>query len=558
LSKPKEYSDQAKSDQNSITTLKLLLSKESVYPHLTESDKIPNYDGYIEILEDKIPIGKIEVQVKTLRKEYTIPSKSIEISVLMYIRDSALLPFVFIAVDQTLNKAFWKYIDRQHAIELINKALEKSEEQESISIQFENESDLPTKSPYEHWKELVTSQKAILHSHSQLLKKLVASTEENEKLKKLQGTDHQERDPKYLYLNRFLEQLNNLCQSEFHVLRHLFMPEFYKFGIGVFEFSDTVIEYSLFAIEWEENQKPIIYSTGLSDGEKYNYPSLRRYFKINPILEFPEKQALVHVKEYVDILLERNLLWPQIECLEREYLFFLFKQKFNHLSNGNDNSISLVDFKNEIERYFSLVPKSESERMKEFPYSHFNLYRALDYIQNYRIKGETELQNLTPTKWQMQNIAIHLTENEIFPADVEQTLETYWLNLIEAYTQFIEENFPYLKSELSFWKKCDAFIIIPSKLDNRGSQPKYLIQLNYIELLCLDGTQEKKVFVMNDDKELYFDSSLKTINFRNQNYRLTRSLKMGISHLIDELPLRQGLFRILKEKLELYFKEKFK
>lgn len=150
---PAGYSGTAKSEAKSITILDFLLNEEKVISYLSKNDKTPNYDGYLESIDlNGYPIGKLEVQVKTLQKSnYDSPKYPIKSELLWYIKNVSDLPFLFIVVNQLDKKAFWKYISKGEAYEYLSIL----GEQDSINLDFDSSNEIRDFPPYEDWESLI-------------------------------------------------------------------------------------------------------------------------------------------------------------------------------------------------------------------------------------------------------------------------------------------------------------------------------------------------------------------------------------------------------------------
>jgi len=77
---------------------------------IKKRDKYPNFDGYIEIVDDQgYPQGKLEVQVKTL------PPGAVayycDLETIAY-TETTTLPVLLIMADNSSKKVYWKHADR--------------------------------------------------------------------------------------------------------------------------------------------------------------------------------------------------------------------------------------------------------------------------------------------------------------------------------------------------------------------------------------------------------------------------------------------------------------
>ncbi len=293
--KPAKYSCQSQSDAKSVHILKGKLIDRGFICDIKENDKIPNYDGYIECIDiDGYPKGKIEVQVKTISREYTTPSKSLKLKTLAYVRDCQL-PFVLIAVDQIKKIGFWKEITREFAKELIDLAIEKNPKQESISIKLDINQEISKTDLWVKWVDVINNQKHILERWNENQIDLIKAKEQLAQLIDSQKEENTETAPEYIYLNKFIDKLNSLINGRFNVVKNIYRTDFWRYGIAVFDTEEANISYGFFTIDWEENKKQIIrykIDSMLIGEFAFKYPFFKAYSGINPILSSPDKYAL--------------------------------------------------------------------------------------------------------------------------------------------------------------------------------------------------------------------------------------------------------------------------
>lgn len=553
----KRYTRNASSDMSSITTLKSILDLKKVIAHLSENDKTPNYDGYLEILDDKgIPIGKIETQVKTHREKYSNPSFSVTLNLLAYAKDVVQLPFILVAVDQKNKMAFWTEITPENARIFIDKALGGKQKSNSFSIQFEKGNEISLNPPYGSWKKIIENHKKLFRESTEINRQLIISEAELKKLKLKLDFIERDENPNYVQMHIFLDTLNNLFSSEFKIIRKLFVSDFWKFGIIIFgEVTESRIAYSLFSIDWNENPRQINKYKESNDFQKFisDYPSVRAYSGKNPILTTPVNYAYVKLWEYIKLMLDRKLLWPNNQYLQQEFLFHLKDTKFRNLTIEEIQELDLSSFKERIDNYLRLIPGSEKKLMHEFPEMNGNLFRALDYIQNFRIQGKQIINRLSPSKISLQNIATSVGERGKLPENIQTTLFDYWNALLNSYENVLDEFFPLVKEELS--NNNSTYIIIPF-IDASSFNIAYLAVL---KIKNENRKANRKIFIEMNQANVKFDFKKRIVLHNEKKYKFSNyeNERMSISSLIDDMPIRKGVYNLLLKNLNNYF-EKFR
>jgi len=106
-SEPAKYSKTDTSEADALAVFNFIIDRKQVKIHLQQRDKIPNYDGNLEITkDDQTPIGKLEVQMKKLDEgNKDNPKYQCELSFLSYCEQS-LMPILLVVVDTKNNLAF--------------------------------------------------------------------------------------------------------------------------------------------------------------------------------------------------------------------------------------------------------------------------------------------------------------------------------------------------------------------------------------------------------------------------------------------------------------------
>ena len=223
--------DFKESDGNAI--LKLILeSHKNIYCHFNELDKTPNFDGSFDILDVQqhmsIPLGKFEVQIKTLNHEYTNSNTRENCSKYKYSCDTKIFnavkeaitlnPCILFMVDVTRKKAFFKYVSLEFVLSL------KLENEESKMIYF-NDADEITDidSFYKMVRQIYTDRKLELSKGE---KNLLIT---NDKLTSEELSMLQEES----------DYLNDIFNRELKFIKERLFPDVWKFGIAYLKDEDA-------------------------------------------------------------------------------------------------------------------------------------------------------------------------------------------------------------------------------------------------------------------------------------------------------------------------------
>jgi len=233
--KPKSYPPTDSAEQDSKTIFESLIDRRFVKPEIETRSTHPNIDGTIELTnESGVPIGKFDIQLKTLPKGQT--SFSCDISLASYCQISTL-PILLICVDSKNRRAYWKHIN-PHMPELMGK-----EEQKSFTVHFSQASDsIDQSGVYMYrWKEIALDYQKCIEKYPIVSSKLA------EKLD-LVDIEPTERE----LFQSFIDTINNLLDNDFIAVKELIFPGVWKLGVGIISSDQHHIQYQIYRIPYKE------------------------------------------------------------------------------------------------------------------------------------------------------------------------------------------------------------------------------------------------------------------------------------------------------------------
>lgn len=236
------------SDGCAFLTLKLQKTRQ-IKVALNTDDKVPNLDGYIQVLQRMgnkvVPTSRFEVQVKTLNHDYTNNNKRGKISQYKYPTDTkainvvkegiTLNPVILFLVDSINEKIFWKHISETYAVEL------EIDTKNDKTIYF---NDCDGISELEPFIQMIID---IYDKKREVLK----SEEKN-----LIFTNFEDNDVIYSKLQDELIYLEKLLCDRFKYVTKLFFPEAWRFGIAYQE-DEEMITAGIYQIKKRERGKYI-------------------------------------------------------------------------------------------------------------------------------------------------------------------------------------------------------------------------------------------------------------------------------------------------------------
>lgn len=241
---PATHSLNARKDRISVYTVCRIMGKHAIarganikpVTDLQVDDKWPNIDGYVELTDYRgKPFGKMEIQVKFLpKKNRKRPKKACGSRFLLYCRDVAQLPVMFLAVDISSDVAHWLHISPEF-VEGLGDRLN----QESVQLEFPSENiiSLENRSYLEDWR-------LISERRCEALRKYGAYS----RIAELATPALGRRGHDIGQLQRFVDELNQQTEEKFLVVKNRFVRNCWKIGIAYSEYKDSTINYVLYGV----------------------------------------------------------------------------------------------------------------------------------------------------------------------------------------------------------------------------------------------------------------------------------------------------------------------
>jgi Domain of unknown function (DUF4365) len=225
----------------------IALFEYSIDPHIIKTDikkrdKSPNVDGFIEIVKNtggrEIPIGKLEVQIKTLpsgKLKYSCPSSLVGYS------EITTLPVLLICVDSDSKNIFWKHIKRLMP--------EYKEDQQTFTVVFDPTVDSidSTNTYVRRWSEIVSEYRQRITLFPQLQREVV----EKFGLANVNPGDIR-------YFQEFIDRLNGMLDNTFPILKTRCLGDAWKLGVGILDSAGMGVAYQLYRIPYGANAPLVI------------------------------------------------------------------------------------------------------------------------------------------------------------------------------------------------------------------------------------------------------------------------------------------------------------
>ncbi|EQA64608.1 DUF4365 domain-containing protein [Leptospira alexanderi] len=571
---PKPYSNTDTAETESITIFRSKLDHRYIKIDLKERDKYPNIDGYLEIVNEKqIPIGKLELQVKTIQND---PYYYIDSSSLGYVKHVATLPVLLILVNRQESKVYW--------LQLIDEIGIKTEGGNYKIVLNDINTITDSSDHIQVWTNISKDYKRRVVNYP-LLEDLIKANLGTIPIENI-GKN------KLIYLQKFIDYINTYLDREFKVVKEIIFPRIWKLGIAIESF-DGNLSIGLYGIQFGEADSTLIKSLKRNEFKGIPSGKFKSIFYTFKHPENPEELANSKLKDFFNQALKIEAFPLGIKEVTNEYLAsvvdqyhfaFGFPEKLNEykvseIQYGINNylfnwtylayskinypthldyiDISIVSVftdefskKKIIEEVKSTSPKYAPYNFYTKDFSIFHLLEALDILQSENIEI---VRNITPTP--DSDRLRDVQSNLIYYAYTEEEIET------KIKSQFVQANY-YFEEYVRKYGLPQQFIESKEKLVTLISP---IIKLNddfpfvgVYQLIVepeaqLEIPKYKFVKITEDDIEMALKESRKIeldgVLYKIHAYGWTVDIP-----IFNPMPIRSFILEKLKEASEKYFK----
>ena len=430
--KPASYPSTSSTEQEVRDIFHFLLDRRFVQGDIRTLDKIPNSDGILEITDkDRFPIGKIDIQLKTLQlKNFKRPCYQVDGSLLAYC-DIAVIPVILIVVNKIEKKAYWKYFDRETLLEVTQNIKGNSI---SISIPIENCIDGNNNSYISEWTKIVNETvdknrmyDEVLDSNSTLrssLKQLQLKLESPTNLP-LQVLKE---------IHEFIDIYNYILDREFNFVKKYLYPNYWKIGIGVFKYDSDTFNYLLYPVEFKKEQTLVKsvrhedYKDIYRDLFEGNILSVASKFNPDIVRETPWVYAYGDLENKIKDTIDKYTFIIPDEFSANEYLISFI-----------DMFTSFLDFQPNQDFYF--LKELKLKLFSILPLVVADSYYYVDWVVEDRhiIDNKIRISNQEHHRKKIQEAIKKISENHIPKVRVILDSQLYSFNAIKFYISWLEE-----------------------------------------------------------------------------------------------------------------------
>lgn len=568
---PKGYPLTDIKENESINYLKYRLDPKYIKHDIKQRDKQPNTDGYIEIVNDsQFPIGKIEVQVKTLgdgNDRFPCPTELISYSKL------TTLPFVLICVDAKNEKIYWKHLKEE--------LIAGKENQESVTLTFSSDEMVGPDLLYiQKWTALSNEYKNKLQHYKLLKNELNLLKKRSTPFTCLNRAD-------LLELQTYIDELNYLIDREFSVVKKYIFHDTWKIGILLHSYKNENVFFSLFSIE-NGSSEPLVQYLDMNDSSSFHrerYGFLAQYGPNFFTSGEAKKNAQKFVYERFKDLIKNKVLSIRVEYLCIEIIFKYLEELSFCLGLEQKESFSIEEVTYAFEIYLPywchfalklinypeylnyvdprvinalLLPSDKAKLHKNIPeriyskdpidnftihsiYLNFSyLFKAIDYLKELGFKEvpmiykRKKLDLIKDKSAYMAHEAYE--ENAIY-----HNIKTIFSNFIEVYYEFIRENnLP--SSKYNYFNKYSKIILVYS-FNERGVG----ITLYYIDKN--KGKNSKCKFeIHKENSKISVEYKESTLSVEGKTYKFNKSESFTGNFLLGRNPMLNLIYKYLHEE----------
>jgi hypothetical protein len=603
--RPAPYSNTDEPETLATDIFESLLDHEKVKADIKKRDKYPNIDGYIDLVDEKrIPIGKLEVQIRKLPDNYTSnPKIQCELSLFSYSEAVTCNPVLLIGVDTTQKKAYWVHIAR----DLISD-LAKKEGQETKIILFPNKNVIEGEDTryIEEWKNIVNNYRIKMQEYDKLKDSYIKLSKNANPALGMVKEDFQN-------IHIFLDEINRVLDGKFSIIKGRFYPNAWKIGLTYYEYQNNSISYTLYPIPFDKNDVQI------KEVDKKLHQQLEleglgftTHFVENPIKFRPKEYATEIIESKVLKILGNKILDHKgNEFLAREFIFAFIDKFSQQLGLGKKDAYSLeeiepaffqylplwvkeaVNFMVKVQRngvkahtaclyrgtYFDpamlicqimndereKIDQSVRAKLKEnvpilnMPISNdkFPFWIFIDFLSFLKSQGIMKINRVySPKDYSRLKMGGGWVWNVFSPEAAERNLRIFFENLPEVYDALVSQNFPELRKELPLFGDASKILI---NFDVKEVYTSFQ-DAPTIQFLYLKGKNQDEFKIemykkgQNEDiPNISHVNFERAVEFNGGKYNLI-SWSTGILDFIyEDLPMFNFVYKTLEENLKGYF-----
>lgn len=604
---PTPYSPTQKHEYLANTTLESLLNAEKLVPHIAKEDKRPNIDGEIVLVNEKrAPLCKVEVQIKKLPDKNTKnPRISCPISLFEYAKIT-LQPLIFITVDISNNVAYWIQID-DLLYEKIIKKIKKHQKKTTLSFPLENKITKSETIYIDQWSKICQNQINKLKRYDNLVHQYAILKEHSNPILGVSKNEFGE-------IHFFLDELNQIIDEKFSIIKKTYFPNSWKIGIAYFEYSNSNLVYSLYPIPINKNDVQIKeIDDHLKTRLMAEHLDITGHYRENPIKLHPKQYVIEVCKSRILRILKNRLLDHKNEFLAREYTI-AFVDEFNiQMGIEIKNRYSIDELNYAFFQYLptwineALIYHKGANGQSKYSFTNFvfrNFYYDPNSILNItmpdsriiidkqvrdKLKNHTSIPNIMMGNEKypfgifyelftfMKSLGVKEIRRVYSPKDYERliknrsgwiwdtysseqlkyNLSVFFENLNQVYLCLIEQNFPEIKTELKIFGQANRIVVLFTVHERYDMNHSPTIEIYYL----VDKSINSIVFEVYNREEVpeiptfaYWAKNYENgFLINGKRYSLISLSQRTLDFIFDDTPMLDYCYELLETNLKRYF-----
>ncbi len=548
--KPSPYSPSSDIEEEAIKCFRNSIDTSKIKSHISEGDKTPNHDGFIEILDSEhIPVGKFSVQLKG------IPEGENKFQCKMEILAFSLTisePFLLICVDSANKKVYWKQIHYDMP--------EAKDGQDSFVVHFAEADTIDCEGTYiGKWKSLCKEYQRI---HLFLSKKSKYAPEQ------------------IAVFQRMVDSINSALDGHWKCIKSVLFYNTWKIGLGMISLNDGRVRYSLFRIPYGQ-ASPLLATipdncsvdNNVFDAYDNTIIMSDRSFSPNQIANIAGPEFVR--RHCIDVALKSYRFPIRNETIATEIIYSFIQHYASLLEIDTAKEYNFQDIRNRIiSRFFNVdwLQKNQHEVKKTFltsisiycfvkpqayqhvatifdpwePWQDNNLslfpvhvvHEALELLNVQHLRAEVPLPDI---------VSIHEHPIRHMSDQCELSRAEYIAkNLVSVYREFLMKNgLGFLNSVFLDDNIAHVFTYKARPHKSRTPNMRYVTCIG-IHSFKDDGTFPSVGLLSDSDK--MFEKLDKRYSFQE--------FKTNISGLYSSMPLFTSVYVLLGNDIDNYFKER--
>lgn len=517
-------------DQQSVSLVAMILANHKrVMANLDSIDKWPNIDGYLEVQDSLYQsIGKLEAQVKTLPKNHKFKYQC-KTSFLAYCRDVAQIPVLLLCVDLPKERIYWLHIDSGFVSGL---NLKSNQGKKTISLDPSRYIDRTTESYIDEWE-------TIICSHHERLKSYDKIVELYKELLEASNISVGKREIYYANIHIFLDQINNMLDSEFGIVKKQYYLGSWKIGLAYYIYDSRNVAYMLYPIPIDYNDVQIkrvdnsFHERIQKEGTDFKLDT-----RDNPIEAKPKEYAQEFVQSKVYGLIRDKLLeHGGSKFLANEFVFSYFSSSTRSLGieKADFYSIGYIDG---ILRLGKLT-EPVGFTLHEVAYPFYIFYELFSYLKS---RGILEVHRTY--KRPMLNIE-----------DVHDNMVIFFNNFEDTYSAIVNLNFPQIAEQLSAFKDADLILVhyyVEDENNIYKGPPRYWLSV----LKSTEYNQSRRLIVkrgIEDEQDLVVKENGHFI-YNGKQHKPVLMFSSSLPFASSNTPMLDLVYKIIKIRLDEYFR----